>query len=42
LIYFIEKHSVYLLLVSPFFEAVELGEVRVATSMLTVTEVYRG
>jgi predicted nucleic acid-binding protein len=39
LIYFIEKHAVYLPLVGPFFEAVERGEVQVVTSMLTLTEV---
>jgi predicted nucleic acid-binding protein len=39
LIYFIEKHSIYLPLVSPFFLAVERGEIQAVTSTLTLTEV---
>jgi predicted nucleic acid-binding protein len=39
LIYFIERHPTYLPLVRPFFEAVERGEIQVATSALTLTEV---
>ena len=39
LIYFIEKNSIYLDLVRPFFQAVELGEFQVVTSTLTLTEV---
>jgi predicted nucleic acid-binding protein len=39
LIYFIERHPLYLPLVEPFFEAVERGAVRVVTSTLTLTEV---
>jgi predicted nucleic acid-binding protein len=39
LIYFIEKHPVYLPLVRPFFSAVELGNIQAVTSTLTLTEV---
>lgn len=39
LIYFIEKHSLYLPVVLPFFEAVERGDIEVVTSTLTLTEV---
>jgi predicted nucleic acid-binding protein len=39
LIYFIEKHPVYLPLVRPFFEAMEYGDFQVVTSTLTLTEV---
>ena len=39
LIYFIEEHAVYLPLVKPFFEAMDRGEFRVVTSVLTLTEV---
>ena len=39
LIYFIEKHPVYLPFVRPFFAAVELGEIQVVTTTLTLTEV---
>jgi predicted nucleic acid-binding protein len=38
LIYFIEKHPVYLPLVRPFFQAVERGDIQVITSTLTLTE----
>lgn len=39
LIYFIEKHTAYLPVVLPFFEAVERGDIQVVTSTLTLTEV---
>ena len=39
LIYFIEKHPVYLQLVRPFFLDLELGDFEVVTSTLTLTEV---
>lgn len=39
LIYFIEKHPVYLPLLQPFFEAVEHGDIEIVTSTLTLTEV---
>jgi hypothetical protein len=39
LIYFIEENRAYLPLVRPFFEAVDQGEFRIATSTLTLTEV---
>lgn len=39
LIYFIEENPLYLPLVRPFFEAVDRGEFRVVTSVLTLTEV---
>lgn len=39
LIYFIEENASYLPLVRPFFEAVDRGELRVVTSVLTLTEV---
>ena len=39
LIYLIEEHPIYLPIVRPFFEAVDRGEFRVVTSMLTLTEV---
>jgi predicted nucleic acid-binding protein len=39
LIYFIEKHPVYLPLVHPFFEAIDRGDLQVVTSTLTLTEV---
>ena len=39
LIYFIEKHTKYLSLVLPFFEAMEHGDIQVITSTLTLTEV---
>jgi predicted nucleic acid-binding protein len=39
LIYFIEKHHIYLPLVRPFFEAVERDDIQVVTSTLTLTEV---
>ena len=39
LIYFIEKHPIYLPLVRPFFKAVEIGDIQVITSTLTLTEV---
>jgi len=39
LIYFIEENSTYLPFVPPFFEAVDHGEFRVTTSVLTLTEV---
>ena len=39
LIYFIEENPAYLPLVRPFFEAVDRGELRVVTSVLTLTEV---
>jgi predicted nucleic acid-binding protein len=38
LIYFIERHPVYLSTVYPFFEAAERGEFQVITSTLTLTE----
>jgi hypothetical protein len=40
LIYFIEKHPIYLPLLLPFFEAVERGDIQVVTSTLTLTEVF--
>jgi predicted nucleic acid-binding protein len=39
LIYFIEEHPTYLPLVRLFFEAVDRGDFRVVTSVLTLTEV---
>jgi len=39
LIYHIEENSIYLPFVRPFFEAVDRGEFRVVTSVLTLTEV---
>lgn len=39
LIYFIERHPVYLSFVRPFFQAMEIGEFEVVTSTLTLTEV---
>ncbi len=39
LIYFIEKHPVYLPLLQPFFEAVERGDIEIVTSALILTEV---
>jgi predicted nucleic acid-binding protein len=39
LIYFIERHPVYLSFVRPFFEAVERGDIQVVTLALTLTEV---
>jgi predicted nucleic acid-binding protein len=39
LIYLIEENSTYLPLVRAFFEAVDRGEFRVTTSILTLTEV---
>ena len=39
LIYFIEENSTYLELVSPFFEAIDQGEVSVVTSIVTLLEV---
>jgi predicted nucleic acid-binding protein len=39
LIYFIEKHPIYLPLLLPFFEVVERGDIQVVTSTLTLTEV---
>jgi predicted nucleic acid-binding protein len=39
LIYFIEKHTLCLPLLLPFFEAVERGDIQVVTSTLTLTEV---
>jgi predicted nucleic acid-binding protein len=39
LIYLIEENSTYLPFVRPFFEAVDRGEFRVTTSVLTLTEV---
>jgi predicted nucleic acid-binding protein len=39
LIYFIERHPLYLPLIEPFFAAVERGDVQVVTSTLTLTEV---
>jgi predicted nucleic acid-binding protein len=39
LIYFIEKHPVYLSFIRPFFQAVERGDIQVVTSTLTPTEV---
>jgi predicted nucleic acid-binding protein len=39
LIYFIEKHPLYLPALLPFFEAVERGNIEVVTSTLTLTEV---
>ena len=38
-IYFIEKHSLYLPVLQPFFEAVADGEIEIVTSTLTLTEV---
>jgi predicted nucleic acid-binding protein len=39
LIYFMERHPVYLALVQPFFEAVERGDIEIVTSTITLTEV---
>lgn len=39
LIYFIEENPLYLPLVRPFFEAIDRGEFRLVTSVLTLTEV---
>jgi predicted nucleic acid-binding protein len=39
LIYLIEENPVFLPFVRPFFEAVDRGEFRVVTSILTLTEV---
>jgi predicted nucleic acid-binding protein len=39
LIYFIEENPTYLPVVRLFFEAVDRGEIRVVTSVLTLTEV---
>ncbi len=39
LIYLIEENSDYLPIVRPFFEAVDRGEFRVVSSILTLTEV---
>ncbi len=39
LIYLIEENFIYLPLVRPFFEAVDRGEFRLVTSVLTLTEV---
>jgi predicted nucleic acid-binding protein len=38
-IYFIEKHPTYHPMVKPFFAAVDSGEIRVVTSILTLSEV---
>lgn len=38
-IYFIEEHPKYVPFVDPFFEAVDRDEIRVITSVLTLTEV---
>ena len=38
-IYFIEERPKYVPFVDPFFEAVDRGEIRVITSVLTLTEV---
>ena len=40
LIYFIEENPTYLPVVRPFFEAVDQGEFRVVTLVLTLTEVW--
>src|ERR1700722_16700428 len=39
LIYLIEENATYLPVVRPFFEAVDRGEFRVVTSIVTLTEV---
>ncbi len=39
LIYFIERNTLYLHLVRPFFEAVERGDIEIVTSTITLTEV---
>src|ERR1700681_1066947 len=39
LIYLIEENATYLSFVRPFFEAVDRGEFRVVTSIVTLTEV---
>ncbi len=39
LIYFIEENPTYLPVVRPFFEAVDRGDFRIVTSVLTLTEV---
>ena len=39
LIYFIERHPVYLAQVRPFFQALDRGELRVVTSTVTLLEV---
>jgi predicted nucleic acid-binding protein len=39
LIYFVGLNPIYLPVVDPFFEAVDHGDIRVVTSVLTLTEV---
>lgn len=39
LIYFIEEHSIYLSKALPFFEALNRGELRMVTSIVTLLEV---
>lgn len=39
LIYFVERNPTYFETVAPFFEALEAGEFRVVTSILTLSEV---
>jgi predicted nucleic acid-binding protein len=39
LIYFVELHPKYILLLDPFFVAVDRGDIQVVTSTLTLTEV---
>jgi len=39
LIYYIEEHPIYLKIVDPFFDALELGKCRAVTSMIALLEV---
>jgi len=39
LIYFLEEHPTYLPLVAPVFEKLDAGEIRMVTSVITLTEV---
>lgn len=39
LIYFIEEHSIYSPIVTPFFEMLDQGKIKVVTSVITLSEV---
>jgi predicted nucleic acid-binding protein len=39
LIYFIEEHPIYLPIVTPFFEKLDQGKIKVVTSVITLSEV---
>ena len=39
LIYFIEEHPLYLPLLDPFFEKLDLGKIQIITSVITLSEV---